>query len=79
MDFYGFEARSFRACGTRIVCDEATACSDPSSVLFFLLVADGAHDACIGNGLVLGNLLFGDEEDSTGAFDSTFEALGKSA
>ena len=78
VDFDGFEAHSFLACGTRVVCDEVTACSDPGSVLFFLLEADGAYDACIGNGSVFGNLLLGDEEDSIGAFDPTFEALDKS-
>ena len=31
VDFDGFEARSFRACGTRVVCDEVAACSDLGS------------------------------------------------
>ena len=79
MDFDGFEAHSFSACGTGIVSDEVAAYGDPGSVWFVLFWADGAHNACIGNDLVLGNLLIGDEEDSIGALDAVFEALGKSA
>ena len=79
MDFDGFETHSFRACGTGIVCDEVAACGDPGSVRFFLFGTNGAHDTCIGNGLVFGDLLLGDEEDIIDAFDATFEALGKLA
>ena len=79
MDFDSFETRSFGACGTGIVRDEVAACGDPGSVWFISFLADGAHNACAGYGLVLGNLLLGDKEGSIGAFDAASEALGKAA
>ena len=79
MDFDGFEALSLCACRTGIVFDEVAACGDPGSVWFVFFWEDVAHDACIGDDWVLGNLLLGDEEDSIGAFDAAFETLGKAA
>ena len=76
MDFDRFEACSFRACGNGIVCDDVATCGDSGSVRFVHFWADGAYDACIGNGYVFGNLLLGDKEDSISAFDAAFEALG---
>ena len=77
--FDSFEARSFRGCGSGKVYDEVAACCDPGSVWFVFSWADGAHDACVGDGLVLRDLLLGDEEDSVGAFDAAFKDLGKAA
>ena len=79
MNFDSFKSRSLRACRNGIACEEVAACGDPGLVWFVLFWAYRAHNVCVGDSLVLGNLLLGDKEDSIGAFDAAFEALGKAA
>ena len=76
MELDGFNVCSFSGDNARIVFDEVATDCDPCSFGVFLFWADGAYNTREGDGPALGHLVFVNEEDCVGSFDSVSNSLG---
>ena len=79
MDLDGFKAGCVGTNVSWVICDEVPARSDSCTLFFFLFRSHGADGAYISDGATLGDLVFVDEENGIGAFDSVTYALDETA
>ena len=72
----GFNVCSLSGDNTWAILDEVTTDCNAGPFGFIFLWANGADNAGEGDGPALGHLVFVNEEDCVGAFDSVSDALG---
>ena len=75
VEFDCFNVCSFSGDNARIVFDEVATDSDSCSFGVFFLWSDCAYDSREGDCPAFGDLVFVDEEDGVGSFDSVAHAL----
>ena len=76
MELDGFNVCSLSGDNAGVILDEVATDCNASSFGFIFLWADGADDSWEGDGPALGHLVFVNEEDCVGSFDSVSNSLG---